>query len=491
MPERYAELERAFAADRFFEAERICRQLLEDNDTDHCALYWLARVAVESGQPEAAKPLLGRALATRMLPEYLHGMARSLRRRGFNQLAAELLYSALERFPQDAAIIARLGQVLADIGQLEDAEALLRRAVEIDPGLGSAYYSLSVIRHFEVGDPVVGRMESAIGATAPGSESRRDLSFALGRAYQDQGRYDAAFELFVVGNRIKRASTTYDPEHDAQQTAELIAAVTAEFMHGAAGAGIDDEAPLLIVGMPRSGTTLVEQIIAAHPEAIGVGERLDLPEVVETQIFKYLPPQPQLPTQVNQVRPEAWAAMGRMYADRMRALDPDAKRIADKQLYNFKMLGLFHLMLPRARIVFCRRDPMDAGLSCFSSLFDAGSDFIYDLWEIGHAWRLHDELMAHWQSLFGDRIHTVQYETLVSDPETEVRRLIDAIGLPWSEDCLTFHDQARNVSTMSVAQVRKPIYQSSVGRWQAYGSHLDPLRAGLDGQPRPPSAQSD
>jgi tetratricopeptide (TPR) repeat protein len=484
MADRYADLRRAFAADHFFEAEKICRALLAANDTDHQALYWLARIAVESGNPDAAKPLLGRALATRMLPEYLLGMAKSLRRRGYVELAIELLRSGLERFPTNEAMASRLGQLLADSGDLKAAEASFRRALEFDPLSGETYYSLALIRKFKPNDPLVPQMERALQRTQPDTPRRRDLSFALGRAFHDQGHYDEAFRHFREGNRIKRAAMSYSAERDAEQTHELIHAFTPEFVASVGESGAPDEAPVLVVGMPRSGTTLVEQIIAAHPQAEGIGERLDLPEVVETQIFKFLPPNPQLPRQVTEVQREGWAALGAMYADRLRKAAPGADRIVDKQLYNYKLMGLFHLMLPRGRVVLCKRDPMDTGFSCFTSLFDDGSDFIYDLWEIGHAWRLYEELTDHWVSLFPDRIHTVQYETLVSDPEVEVRKLVEFLDLPWSDDCLASHEQDRPVSTMSVAQVREPIYTSSVERWRHYEKHLEPLRLGLAGEPK-------
>jgi tetratricopeptide (TPR) repeat protein len=485
MADPYADIVAAFEAERFLEAERICRSLLAQNDTDHRALYWLSRLAVECGQPDAGRPLLGQALATRMLPEYLLGFAQSLRRRGYIDRALDLMHSAEQRFPQDSVIKSRLGQLLADSGDEAVAERMFRDAIRLDPANGVAFLSLALIRRFTEGDPLVTSIEQAIAACEPGSARLRDLSFALGRAYHDQGRHDDAIIQFITGNSIKHASVDYDAARDAEQTKDLIEAFSPAFVSSQSGLGIEDEAPVLVVGIPRSGSTLVEQIIASHPDATGVGERLELPEVVETQIFKYLPPQPKLPAQVVEVRAEAWAAMGQRYASQLRALDPSAKRIVDKQLFNFKLLGLFQLMLPSARVVFCRRDPMDVGLSCFTSLFDSGSDFIYDLWEIGHAWRLHDELMAHWISLFGERIHTVQYEELVTDPETEVRRLIEFLGLPWSDDCLKFNETKRDVSTMSVGQVRQPMYTSSVARWRKYDRHLDALRAGLAGEPRP------
>lgn len=483
--DRYAAIAEAFRAERFQEAERLCCAVLDQNPVDPDALYWLARVGVEAGRAEEARPYFGHAFMIRPQARFVLGMAQSLRRRGLVTEAMELIASSIERFPEDAALPARLGQLLADRGELEDAEAMFRKALSLDPASGEAFLSLALIRRFEQDDPLIQAMEQAWGQLPPEGKRRRDLAFALGRAYHDTGRYDEAFARFQVGNALRRRTADYDAERDSEQTEVLMEVFDEALVSRASTLGHRDQAPVLVVGMPRSGTTLVEQIIAAHPRAHGAGERLDLPEVVEYGLARLLPAGSPLPASVVDLGDQAWAELGAEYARRLRELAPEAERVVDKQLYNFKLLGMALLMLPDAKVVWCRRDPLDVGLSCYMSMFDSGSDFIYDLWEMGHAWRLHDELMQHWMGRFPGRILRLQYEELIADAEAGSRTLIEHLELPWDDACLNFHEQDRDVSTLSVAQVRKPIYASSIGRWERYSQHLAPLRAGLAGEPRP------
>ena len=260
----------------------------------------------------------------------------------------------------------------------------------------------------------------------------------------------------------------------------ICAVFTRELMRHKAGSGDRAETPVFVVGMPRSGTTLIEQIIASHPRAFGAGELSDLDNIVRSlaghgngaELF---------PEMVATVSGEELREIGARYVAAIRVLAPTASRIVDKMPWNFHFPGLIHLALPNARIIHARRDPVDTCLSCFSILFDSDSNsYTYDLGELGRFYRAYDALMAHWRTVLPDGIMLeVQYEDVVADLETQARRIITHCGLDWNDACLAFHRTKRPVRTSSVAQVRQPIYRSSVGRWHPYRKQLRPLLAEL------------
>ena len=302
---------------------------------------------------------------------------------------------------------------------------------------------------------------------------RMRLEFALGKAWMDVGVGGRAFAHLNSGNRLRRASFSYDVDADVARMDATAAAVGPELMGRHAGAGDPSDLPIFIVGMPRSGTTLIEQILASHPDVHGGGELTQLGALLGGAEY---------PGLASRLTGERLAQLGRAYSEQIAALAPGRRRVTDKTPANFLHAGLIHLMAPNARIIHCVRDPRDTCLSCYTTLFASGQRFAYDLAELGTYYRGYAALMDHWRArLPPDRFTEVRYEDVVADLEGEARRLVAFCGLEWDDACLDFHTTRRQVRTASANQVRQPLYRRSVGRWERYADHLGPLTAALSG----------
>jgi Sulfotransferase family len=306
-----------------------------------------------------------------------------------------------------------------------------------------------------------------------------ELHFALGGAYEGLAQHDRAMDHWLRGNALKRRLIGYD-EAAALGTFERIAAAfTPELMRRNAGGGDPSPLPIFIVGMPRSGTTLVEQVLASHPQVFGGGERRDLTSAM-ADVFGRDTEAAHFAERLAALTSEDFRRIGAAYLARVTPLAPAAQRITDKMPANFRFVGIIHLALPNARIIHIRRDPVDTCLSCFSKLFGGKQPYSYDLAELGRYYRAYERLMAHWrEALPADAMLEVQYEELVSAFAPQARRIVAHCGLEWDEACLAFHRTERPVRTASAAQVRQPIYQNAVGRGRAYGSMLAPLLEAL------------
>ena len=329
------------------------------------------------------------------------------------------------------------------------------------------------VKHFAEGDRHVALAEVLARdmASLP-DEDQTHLHFALGRIYGDLGQYQQSFRHLVEGNALKRKQLAYDEAAVLARFDVTRSLFSAEVMEERAGLGDPSDAPVFILGMPRSGTTLVEQILASHPEVHGAGELGDF-EIAVASLGDAdgTPPD---------VGGEELRAIGARYVERVRALAPAARRITDKMPGNFRFAGLIHLALPNARIIHTSRDPVDTCLSCFSILFGGDQPYSYDLGELGRYYRAYASLMAHWRAVLPKGFMLeVRYEALVADFEPQARRIVAHCGLAWDNSCLDFHTAARPVRTASSAQVRRPIYQSSVGRSRPYAGMLRPLLATL------------
>ncbi len=369
--------------------------------------------------------------------------------------------------PQSAEAQFALGQILVVHGRMEPAKAALRCALRLAP-FAPVYYR-AFGEWFGFGDDPDAL--EALQALARDAEQRPDgdrlhLYFALHKALEDQGRSEEALRYLIAANAIQRRRTPYD-EADALGLMERVrTAFGPERLALLAGAGEPSNTPIFVVGMPRSGTTLVEQILAAHPDVAAGGELTLLSEVVLADIRAG-------PDALN---PERLRQMGRRYVDRLSLIAPDARRITDKMPGNFVLIGMIRLMLPGAHIIHVRRDPVDTCLSCFSKLFPRGQPFANDLGELGRYYRAYRALMAHWRRVLPEGVLLeVDYEDLVGDFQTQASRILAHCGLAWSPTCLEFDKAARPVRTASAAQVRQPIYTTAIGRGRRYGDLLKPL----------------
>lgn len=364
-------------------------------------------------------------------------------------------------------------------GQMAEAQAFVERAIEINPTDVGCYQLLADIKRFTPGDPVIARMEGLLHEAA--TADQRDLArlhFSLAKVYRDIEQHEGSFECLLKGNTLARQQFDYD-EGDVLGSVEAIRKIfTEDFLSGKAGYGNVSTQPIFIVGMLRSGTTLIEQILASHPNVHGAGERPDFRNAILNVAG---PASPEYPELVPTLTPTQISEIGAKYLSTMTASMPAVARFADKLPGNFLLIGLIYLALPNARIIHARRNPVDTCLSCFSIDFREPVPYAYDLGELGRYYRAYDRLMHYWHDVLPEgAMLEVQYEDVVADLETQARRIIAYCGLEWDNTCLAFHKTARPVATASAAQVRQPIYGTSVERWRRYGDQLKPLLEALE-----------
>jgi hypothetical protein len=318
-------------------------------------------------------------------------------------------------------------------------------------------------------------MERHVASEGLSTQSQVNFLFALGKAYEDRDDHARAWQYYRRGNEMQRTEVSYDPVQMETLNDRIVATFTAEFVASMQAAGDPDPGPIFILGLPRSGSTLLEQVLASHSAVEGTAE---LPYVgrLATSLGRHGVPSARYPEVVRTVDPDRFAVLGAEYLALARMhRRTAAPRFIDKMPNNFPNIGLIALMLPNARIVDARRHPLDACLSCYRQLFAKGQNFTYDLTEIGEYYLQYQRLMDHWSDVMPGRVLTVQYEEIVADFENQVRRLLDFCGLPWEDACLRFYESERPIRTPSSEQVRQPIYSRSVGHWRNYERHLGEL----------------
>jgi tetratricopeptide (TPR) repeat protein len=426
----------------------------------------------EVGRWDEAEMSYRRAIA--LQPDYAeayHNLGNVLRLLGRGVEALPCYELALALSPGYVAAHYNFGNALKELGRFDEAAAALRKAIALDPSEANAdsYLNLVEFQKIKADAPELAAMEALVAAKQGLAGAKRlPLHFALGRVYGELGRHDDAFRHLAEGGALKRRELAYDEAAMHAYFARIKQVFTPELMREKAGSGDPSPTPLFILGMPRSGTTLVEQILASHPKVFGAGELSDLSKLAKTMPY---------PEGLQAASAEQLRKLGASYVGRIRARGGDAPWISDKMPANFFYVGFIRLALPNARIIHTRRNPVDTCLSCFSQLFlGSGQNFSYDLGELGRYWRQYDALMAHWRQILPEgAMLEIDYADVVADTETQARRILAFCGIEWDDACLAFHQTERPVLTASVAQVRQPIYQSAVGKWRAYERHLAPL----------------
>lgn len=385
--------------------------------------------------------------------------------------AQEQLTRALAVEPHEAQAYGKMGAIASMRGDMDRAIDALRHGLERDGRSGRLYQLLAIAGRLTLDDPAVAGMQNLLARVEElPLDEQIALHFALGSVYTENGRRDLSLEHFIAGNSLKRRFTEYDERATLRNFEEIAATFRAEAMRPLESAGYLTDRHIFIVGMPRSGTTLAEQILASHPQVYGAGELSAFHDAVVDAFARD-----------TALTPAVLQKLGRRYSDDVTMLASSAPRITDKMPANFRYAGLIHLALPNARIVHMRRDPVDTCVSCFSQNFAEGQPFAYDLAELGRYYRAYEKLMAHWRSaLPPGAMLEIQYEDLIDDLESHARRLIEYAGLEWDPACLDFHRTQRPVRTASVAQVRRPIYKTSVGRWRGHEQRLKPLLEALE-----------
>ncbi len=502
----------ALAEGRLSQAETLLRARLKASPTEIAAIRMLAEIAARLGRTEDADALLVRCLelspgfhearlnyaqilqrqerpveamveADRLLAvapddaNYQTLKAAILVRLGDYPAAIALYESALARQPNQPKGWMSYGHALKTVGRREDGIAAYRRALELAPALGEVWWSLANLKTFQFSAEDVAAMVDALARDHLDPDDRLHLHFALGKALEDAGDYADAFAHYRDGNAIRRDQLAYRPDIIADQTKRAMVLFDAEFFAARRGQGCPARDPIFIVGLPRAGSTLVEQILSSHSQVEGTMELPDLPALARRLDGK---PGGAYPECLADLSPDALKALGEDYLDRTQVQRKTGRPLfIDKLPNNWAHVGLIQLILPNATIIDARRHPLGCCLSGFKQHFARGQAFTYDLDHIGRYYRDYVALMAHMDAVSPGRVHRVIYERMITDTEGEVRRLLDHVGLPFEPACLEFWTNDRAVRTASSEQVRQPIFGEAVDHWRHFEPWLDPLKAAL------------
>jgi tetratricopeptide (TPR) repeat protein len=502
----------ALAAGDYRSSEGIFREVLKIDASHLAALAGLAAVAIRAGNTQDAERLLRHArnrCAHHPLVQRAHG---------HTLLAAERLTDAEEAFrellqlepenPQNWAALgsvhvrllrqqealsayeeaARLnpthagfrlaiGHVNKTLGRRAQCEEAYRECLRLDPKYAEAYWSLADLKNYFFSDAELAAMRDLLASPAADTDQAQ-LHFAIARALEQRDSYSEAFRHYAAGNGLRKRTSPFSIATFEAKSKRIVACCDAEFFRSRAGAGLPDPAPIFVVGLPRSGSTLIEQILASHSQVEGTMELHNIPAMVR-ELDHLAADRDGYPESVRALSLDELTGLGRRYVAETRAVRSGRPHFIDKMPNNFSHVGLIHAILPNARIVNVRWHPMDACFSNYKQYFAHGQSFSYDLEDLGRYYRCYLTLMDHWDEMLPGKVMHLQYEQLIRDPEDAVRRLLDHCGLPFEAATLSFHENRRPVRTASAEQVRQPLYASGVGYWKRFATELEPLRAAL------------
>jgi tetratricopeptide (TPR) repeat protein len=392
--------------------------------------------------------------------------------------ALEAYERAAELKPDTVALRMSAGHVQKTLGRRRESEASYKAALQMDPGRGEVYWSLADLKNYTFGDEEIAAMERLLASDKRERSNEAQLHFALGRAFEQREDYERAFMHYAEGNALRRLDAPFDIGRFERRSARIRTFFDAGFFAARSGSGDRSSAPIFIVGLPRSGSTLVEQILASHSQVQGT---MELPNILNLvgQFDDLAANRGGYPETVERASPAQLTALGRRYLEETAPLRSGREHFTDKLPNNFSHVGLIHAILPCATIIDARRHPMDACFSTFKQYFAEGQTFSYDLTDLGRYYRCYLALMDHWDRVLPGKVLHVQYEELVREPEANIRRLLAHCGLPFEPACLKFHETRRAVRTASAEQVRQPLYSSGVGYWRHFERQLEPLRHAL------------
>ncbi len=499
-------------------AEQLARDVLKAHPTDVNAIRMLADIGIRVGQLDDAQSLLERCLELapdfhlarhnyvsllyrrQKLVEALDQVERLLRaepnnpnfqllkgtvlvQKGDHAAALELYEQVLKFYAAQPVAHMNYGHTLKTVGRLDDAVDAYRRSIALGTTAGEAYWSLANLKTFRFTADDIADMERRLdseGGQDMNPDDQAHLAFALGKAFEDSADFDRSFEFYERGNAIRRKQHRYNPKINVFDTARQIKALDKAFFDMRKGQGCPAPDPIFIVGLPRAGSTLLEQILASHSQVDGTTE---LPDIIA--ISRKLGqrsrknPAGYYPEVLVELSAEKLRELGEGYLETTRVQRRGAPFFIDKMPNNFQHIGLIHLILPNAKIIDARRHPMAGCFSCYKQLFAQGQTFTYNLTDLGHYYRDYVRLMDHWDEVLPGRVWRVQYEDMVADSEAQIRQLLDYCGLDFEEQCLRFYETERAVRTPSSEQVRQPIYKQGLEQWRSFDRHLEPLRKAL------------
>jgi tetratricopeptide (TPR) repeat protein len=501
--------ELALTSGNMEEAEKILRKILSQDHDDIKALRMLSSIAVEAGRFKPARKMLERAvevqpgfitgwndLANLLMkqdrydealkavqraididPKMVHGWVvkgNILTRAQRNEESLEAYGQALELSPRSAGALSGMGHVLKTIGRQQESIDAYRKCIRNHPAYGEAYWSLANLKTFEFDESEVRVMQQMVEDEGLADEPRVNFCLALGKHFENEQDYDRAFEHYSRGNDLRRENEIYDPVQTQVVHDRIIEVFSKEFIDERAEWGDPDPAPIFVVGLPRSGSTLIEQILASHSMVEGTMELPDLSRVI-AELTRQSPSRVEYPEAMENVDEDAARAMGQAYLQSTMRYRTGKAYFIDKMPNNFSSVGLLQVILPNAKIIDARRHPLDSCLGSYKQLFFKGQSFTYDQFELGHYYLQYRRVMEHWREVLPGKVLDVHYENMVLDQENQTRRLLEYCGLPWEDQCLRFYETERAINTASSEQVRQPIYTKALNFWRNYESHLGEL----------------
>lgn len=513
---RLMEAALALCDNRIPAAETLLRTHLKQHPTDVAAIRMLAEVAARLGRYVDAENLLSRCLelapgfvaarhnyavilhrqnrpAAALMqidealkreprnPGYRNLKAAVLSALGEYQQAIEIYAEVLAEYPQNAKVWMSYGHALKTAGRQQECVETYRKSIELSPNLGEAYWSLANLKTFRFTAADCQAMQDQLRRDDLDVEDRFHFHFSLGKAHEDAGEYAQSFAHYERGNRLRRSLIRYSAAETSSQVQRSRVLFTTEFFSERMGSGASAPDPIFIVGLPRSGSTLIEQILSSHPLVEGTMELHNLITMARSlggratraDVSKY-------PEVLGELSPSKLRELGELYLDETRVQrKTDAPFFIDKMPNNWAHVGLIQLILPNARIIDARRHPLGCCFSGFKQHFARGQHYTYDLEDIGRYYRDYVELMAHFDAVLPGRVHRVIYEHMVANTEAEVRRLLDYCGLPFDDACMKFYENDRAVRTASSEQVRQPIFRDAVEHWRHYEPWLEPMKQAL------------
>ncbi len=458
---------------RYKDSETLLRRTLELSPAFTAARANLALVLYRQNRPMEAIDELNRVTEEEPdNPGHANLQAAALGRVGEFDEAIGLYEKVLESAPNQPRVWMSFGHMLKTVGRQADGVAAYRKAIALMPTLGEAWWSLANLKTVQFSDEDVAAMRAALAEGGVAKEDRFHLDFALGKALEDRSEADAAFAHYAAGNALRRTELVYDADETKRFVDRLIAICTPEFFAARAGQGCAAPDPIFILGMPRAGSTLVEQILSSHSQIEGTSELPDIP-VLARRDSDY-------PGGLPELSPERLSALGEEYLKRTRIQrKTERPMFIDKLPNNWAHVPFIRLILPNATIVDARRHPLGCCFSNFKQHFARGQAFSYDQTDLGRYYRDYVRLMAHLDAVLPGAVHRVRYEAMVEDTEAEVRALLDFCGLEFEPACLAFHETERAVRTASSEQVRQPIFREGTEAWKPFAAHLGPLEAAL------------
>lgn len=501
---------------KWLKAEQICRHFLQNNKRHIHGMCLLAEIGIELKIYDDAEFLLASALE--LEPKHIHARAQYLNlliRLGKYKAAQYQVDTLLNSQPENLSFKVAKANVLNGLGKTDEAITLFQQAIQqedsipgfylqlghalktkgdidnavyayqkayqLNPSYGDAFWSLANTKTYRFTDAEIAQMQAQQDNEDLALTDKIQLYFATGKAFEDKEDYPQAFHAYQQGNQLQQANNGFDINKLEQQVDEQIKYCTAELFEQRGHLGYEAPDPIFIVGLPRAGSTLLEQILASHSQIDGTMELHNILGLASrlrgrnpnTESNQY-------PKNLSEINPDYFSRFGKQFIDETRVYREDAPLFIDKMPNNFLHIGLIKLILPNAKIIDARRSPMACCFSGFKQLFAEGQDFSYSLEDIGRYYQAYLKLMAHWEKVLPDFVLTVKHEDLVDDLEKQVRRMLDFCGLEFEQSCIDFHQTKRNIKTPSSEQVRQPIYKSATEQWQHFEQYLEPLKKVLN-----------